>query len=34
VPSEVIAAEPRTYTGRFLKELLNRRPGKRAQAAE
>ena len=31
---EDIAAEPRSYTGQFLKELLERRPGKRAQAAE
>jgi excinuclease ABC subunit A len=31
---ETIAAEPRSYTGQFLKELLVRRPGKRAQAAE
>ena len=31
---EDIAAEPRSYTGQFLKELLGRRPGKRAQAAE
>jgi excinuclease ABC subunit A len=31
---ETIAAEPRSYTGQFLKELLGRRPGKRAQAAE
>ena len=31
---EAIAAEPRSYTGQFLKELLGRRPGKRAQAAE
>ena len=31
---EDIAAEKRSYTGQFLKELLGRRPGKRAQAAE
>jgi excinuclease ABC subunit A len=31
---EAIAAEKRSYTGQFLKELLGRRPGKRAQAAE
>ena len=31
---EAIAAEPRSYTGQFMKELLARRPGKRAQAAE
>jgi excinuclease ABC subunit A len=30
---EDIVAEPRSYTGRFLKELLQRRPGNRAQAA-
>jgi len=31
---EDIAAEKRSYTGQFLKELLGRRPGKRAEAAE
>jgi excinuclease ABC subunit A len=31
---EAIAAEKRSYTGQFLKELLGRRPGKTAQAAE
>ncbi|MEQ1944408.1 hypothetical protein ABMA32_18485 [Mesorhizobium sp. VNQ89] len=31
---EDIAAEKRSYTGEFLKELLGRRPGKKAQAAE
>ncbi|MBL8578766.1 MAG: excinuclease ABC subunit UvrA [Mesorhizobium sp.] len=31
---EDIAAEKRSYTGQFLKELLGRRPGKKAQAAE
>jgi len=31
---EDIAAEKRSYTGQFLKGLLGRRPGKRAQAAE
>jgi excinuclease ABC subunit A len=31
---EAIAAEPRSYTGQFLKELPGHRPGKRAQAAE
>jgi excinuclease ABC subunit A len=31
---EATAAEPRSNTGQFLKELLSRRPGKRAQAAE
>ncbi|PWW03949.1 excinuclease ABC subunit A [Hoeflea marina] len=31
---EQVAAEPRSYTGQFLKELLERRPGKRVEAAE
>src|SRR5690606_19136356 len=31
---EHIVAEPRSYTGQFLKELLERRPGTRRQAAE
>ena len=31
---EDIAAEPRSYTGQFLKELLSRRPGRKAEAAE
>jgi excinuclease ABC subunit A len=31
---EDIAAEKRSYTGQFLKELLGRRPGKKAEAAE
>ncbi|MBA8902557.1 excinuclease ABC subunit UvrA [Phyllobacterium sp. P30BS-XVII] len=30
---EEIVEEPRSYTGKFLKELLQRRPGNRAQAA-
>ncbi|MFH1795961.1 MAG: excinuclease ABC subunit UvrA [Pseudomonadota bacterium] len=31
---EDIVAEPRSYTGRFLKELLERRPGRKREAAE
>jgi excinuclease ABC subunit A len=31
---EEVAAEPRSYTGQFLKDLLERRPGGRKQAAE
>jgi len=31
---EDIANEPRSYTGQFLKELLGRRPGRKAEAAE
>ena len=31
---EDIVAEPRSYTGQFLKELLERRPGARREAAE
>jgi excinuclease ABC subunit A len=31
---ETIVAEPRSYTGQFLKELLERRPGARREAAE
>jgi excinuclease ABC subunit A len=31
---EDIAGEPRSYTGQFLKELLGRRPGRKAEAAE
>ncbi len=31
---EQIAAEERSYTGRFLKDLLQRRPSKKVQAAE
>ncbi len=31
---EDVAAEPRSYTGQFLKDLLERRPGGRKQAAE
>ncbi|CAN7717261.1 excinuclease ABC subunit UvrA [Mesorhizobium sp. LjNodule214] len=31
---EAVVREKRSYTGQFLKELLERRPGKRAQAAE
>ncbi|RJG47225.1 excinuclease ABC subunit UvrA [Mesorhizobium sp. DCY119] len=31
---EDIAEEPRSYTGHFLKELLGRRPGRKAEAAE
>ena len=31
---EDIAAEPRSHTGTYLKELLARRPGKRTEAAE
>jgi len=31
---EDVAAEPRSYTGQFLKDLLERRPGTRRQAAE
>lgn len=30
----IIAAEKRSYTGQFLKELLGHQPGKWAQAAE
>ena len=30
---ETIAAEPRSYTGQFLKELLERRPGGRKREA-
>ena len=33
-PPEDIADEPRSYTGAFLKELLGRRPGRKAEAAE
>jgi excinuclease ABC subunit A len=31
---EDIVAEPRSHTGRFLKELLERRPGAKREAAE
>ncbi len=31
---EDIVAEPRSYTGRFLRELLERRPGEKREAAE
>jgi excinuclease ABC subunit A len=31
---EAIVAEPRSYTGQFLKELLERRPGGKREAAE
>jgi excinuclease ABC subunit A len=31
---EEVADEPRSYTGRFLKELLERRPNNKAEAAE
>jgi excinuclease ABC subunit A len=31
---EDIAAEPRSYTGQFLRDLLGRRPGRKAEAAE
>jgi len=31
---EHIVAEPRSYTGQFLRELLERRPGRKAEAAE
>ncbi len=31
---EQIVKEPRSYTGHFLKELLERRPIKRVEAAE
>ncbi|TWG98461.1 excinuclease ABC subunit A [Mesorhizobium sp. J18] len=31
---EDIMAEPRSYTGKFLKELLQRRPGRKQEAAE
>ncbi|KQZ27966.1 ABC-ATPase UvrA [Mesorhizobium sp. Root552] len=31
---EAIVAEPRSYTGQFLKELLGRRPGGKREAAE
>ena len=31
---EDIVAEPRSHTGRFLKELLGRRPGRKSEAAE
>jgi excinuclease ABC subunit A len=31
---EDIAAEPRSYTGQFLRDLLERRPGRKAEAAE
>ena len=31
---EAIVAEPRSYTGQFLKELLERRPGRKREAAE
>ena len=33
-PPEVIVKEKRSYTGQFLKELLDRRPAKRVEAAE
>ena len=33
-PPEQIVAEPRSYTGQFLKELLERRPGGKREAAE
>ncbi|MGB3645373.1 MAG: excinuclease ABC subunit UvrA [Mesorhizobium sp.] len=33
-PPETIVAEPRSYTGQFLKELLERRPGGKREAAE
>ncbi len=33
-PPEAIVAEPRSYTGQFLKELLERRPGGKREAAE
>jgi excinuclease ABC subunit A len=31
---EDILAEPRSYTGQFLKELMERRPGRKREAAE
>jgi excinuclease ABC subunit A len=31
---ETIVAEPRSHTGQFLKELLERRPGVKRVAAE
>jgi excinuclease ABC subunit A len=33
-PPEDIAREPRSYTGQFLNELLERRPGGKREAAE
>ena len=33
-PPEAIIAEPRSYTGHFLRELLERRPGRKQVAAE
>jgi len=33
-PSEAIAAEKRSYTGQFLKELLERQPKGKREAAE
>ncbi|MFZ1680504.1 MAG: excinuclease ABC subunit UvrA [Rhizobiaceae bacterium] len=33
-PPEAIVAEPRSHTGRFLKELMGRRPGRKREAAE
>jgi len=33
-PPEAIVAEPRSHTGRFLKELLDRRPVRKSEAAE
>ncbi|MDP3527397.1 MAG: hypothetical protein Q8S27_22715, partial [Hoeflea sp.] len=32
-PEDIVKVE-RSYTGHFLKELLERRPGKRVEAAE
>jgi excinuclease ABC subunit A len=33
-PPETILREPKSYTGKFLKEVLERRPGQRVEAAE
>ncbi|MBZ0161411.1 MAG: excinuclease ABC subunit UvrA [Notoacmeibacter sp.] len=33
-PPETIIDEPRSYTGRYLKDLLGRRPGRKVEAAE
>ena len=33
-PPEAIIDEPRSYTGRYLKDLLERRPGRKVEAAE
>jgi len=33
-PPEAIITEPRSYTGQFLKELLERRPKGKREAAE